>query len=164
MGSLPTPLQRTSVRTSAAAHFAPPPAMEVAEDVMEASFARGLASAECFEVGITGSNNLCQCNCAFLDCKVELQVLALWRTRSHAALITCWHFVEKMADINCACSCMGRCARHRQCLKLPRQMPATLPCSSHRRRVRSRWPPAWRRPSPGRTRTWARSCARRSTG
>lgn len=39
------------MRTSAAAHFAPPPAMEVAEDVMEASFARGLASAECFEVG-----------------------------------------------------------------------------------------------------------------
>ncbi|EIE25713.1 hypothetical protein COCSUDRAFT_52550 [Coccomyxa subellipsoidea C-169] len=50
MGSLPTPLQRTSVRTQATAHFAPPPAMEVAEDVVEASFARGLASAECFEL------------------------------------------------------------------------------------------------------------------
>ena len=49
-GSLPTAVQRPSVRTSAVAHFAPPPAMEMAEDVMEASFARGLASAECFEV------------------------------------------------------------------------------------------------------------------
>ena len=49
-GSLPTAVQRPNVRTSAVAHFAPPPAMEMAEDVMEASFARGLASAECFEV------------------------------------------------------------------------------------------------------------------
>ncbi|BDA43923.1 hypothetical protein COCOBI_05-1060 [Coccomyxa sp. Obi] len=49
-GSLPTAAQRASVRTSAVAHFAPPPAMEMAEDVMEASFARGLASAECFEL------------------------------------------------------------------------------------------------------------------
>ncbi|CAL8469910.1 g9452 [Coccomyxa elongata] len=49
-GSMPAAVQRASVRTSAVAHFAPPPAMEMAEDVMEASFARGLASAECFEL------------------------------------------------------------------------------------------------------------------
>ena len=50
-GSLPTGSARKGAMTASAVPYydAIPPA-ELAEDVLEASFARGLASAECFEV------------------------------------------------------------------------------------------------------------------